>query len=388
MTPELTVIAGGPDDFLTAHHLVLQGANRQIGSQLAKLAQEAHATELAPCQDPLRIRAQRKALQHQAPTLHERMLGVADAFDRSPDDTSVDLTALFAFDLSVYAEFFGCSSAFVPASRTSSGHNVVLRNLDEGIRFAGAQETKLFGRPYVVEMYPDEGHPSLMVVAIDLLSALDGINSQGLVVTYAAHADYRMTEEFHWEPTAHAEPGLNELQTIRYLLDTCANVEEAKEALLTLRRYYWFEPMLYQVADRNGDSFVCETSKSGNLTLFTDSLGEPQVMTNFGLHRFGTLDDVPTSDDMQTGFSFSRFRILREGLDCRDLETDDFKALLAEASFDRLCPETAEGGDPMRSVWSAVYDIEDLSLDVSFYLGEEPERSGTTRSESRQFRLR
>lgn len=169
MTTALTAIAGGPDHFLTAHHLVLRGTNRQIGCQLAKLAQDVHRTELAPCQDPLRVRAQRRMLRQQCPQLFERVLGVSDTFDRSPDDTSADLTALFAFDLSAYSEFFGCSSAFVPATRTSNGHNVVLRNLDEGIRSAGGQEAKLFGRPYVIEMYPDEGYPSLMMVAIDLL---------------------------------------------------------------------------------------------------------------------------------------------------------------------------------------------------------------------------
>ena len=131
MAAALNAIAGGPDPFLTAHHLVLRGANRPIVSQLASLAQNVHCAEVAPCRDPLCVRAQRRMFRQQWRSLFERLLGVAVAFERLPDNTSADLTPLFAFDPSTYSKFFGCSSAFAPATRTSNGHNLVLRNLAE-----------------------------------------------------------------------------------------------------------------------------------------------------------------------------------------------------------------------------------------------------------------
>ncbi|MFC2094838.1 C45 family autoproteolytic acyltransferase/hydrolase [Candidatus Bipolaricaulota bacterium] len=388
MTARLVPIAGGDSDFLTAHHLLLEGSNREIGRELAHLAKAVHRAELATCCDPLRIQTQRKHLRQGFPLLYDRMLGVAEAYDRSPDDTSVDLTNLFAFDLDIYSEFFSCSSAYVPASHLSESGGIVLRNMDEGVRTAGEQTRRLFGHPYVLEMYPDEGFPSLMMVAIDLLSALDGINSEGLVVTYAAHADYRMTKDHSWEPTMHSEPGLNELQVIRHLLDTCATTAQAKEALLSMRRYYWFEPMLYLVSDRHGESFICETSKSGNLTFFRDGQAEPQVMTNFGFQRFASLEEIPESDDMQTGLSFTRYQTIKNGLTDTGLTLHDLKGLMAQASFDQLCPTQPDASELMRTVWTSIYDIDSRSVEVSFYLGEDSEGQGTRRSDYVQFALR
>ncbi len=54
--------------------------------------------------------------------------------------------------------------------------------------------------------------------------------------------------------------GLAEQQVVRYLLDTCASAEEAKEALLLAKHYYFFTPCHFMVADRSGAAFVWEHS--------------------------------------------------------------------------------------------------------------------------------
>jgi penicillin V acylase-like amidase (Ntn superfamily) len=59
---------------------------------------------------------------------------------------------------------------------------------------------------------------------------LDGINSEGLVV--AILAEEESGNKVGREPGD--EAGMHELMGMRYLLDNCKNVEEAKEALLSL----------------------------------------------------------------------------------------------------------------------------------------------------------
>jgi hypothetical protein len=51
--------------------------------------------------------------------------------------------------------------------------------------------------------------------------------------------------EKEMEP-ARAAVGLGELQIMRLLLDTCANVDEAKEALMATKQYYQYVPVRYR----------------------------------------------------------------------------------------------------------------------------------------------
>ena len=76
---------------------------------------------------------------------------------------------------------------------------------------------------------------------------MDGINEAGLTV--ALLADNETPEP---EPTGTPQVGLSEQQVVRYLLDTCATVDEAKDALLLAKHYYFFTPCHFVVADRSG----------------------------------------------------------------------------------------------------------------------------------------
>src|SRR4029453_5063373 len=90
-------------------------------------------------------------------------------------------------------------------------------------------------RPYLLELHPDRGYASIAMVAYDLLSGvLDGMNSEGLTVTLAM--DNTLFSGGKIEPTQVAAVGLGELQTLRLLLDTCATVAEAKQALLSAKQ--------------------------------------------------------------------------------------------------------------------------------------------------------
>lgn len=84
-------------------------------------------------------------------------------------------------------------------------------------------------RPYMIEMHPDESYSSLYLSSFDLLGALDGINSQGLMVGILA--DNETLEAQLSRPTLSFAVGIEILLAVQMLLDTCATVEEAKEAL-------------------------------------------------------------------------------------------------------------------------------------------------------------
>ena len=87
----------------------------------------------------------------------------------------------------------------------------------------------VMSRPYIFEMYPDQGYASLSICAFDLLGGvLDGISSEGLAVAILADDETLL----HHDREPFAGVGLHELMCMLYVLDTCKDIEEAKEALL------------------------------------------------------------------------------------------------------------------------------------------------------------
>src|SRR5262245_34017854 len=261
------VIAGGPSDSLEVRHLVLRGTNEQIGRALAEIAKERYGTRL-DARDPAQVRAQRKFLERNDPVLLDRMRGVAAAYGKSIDEDGWDFTTLGFTDLKA-----GCSIAHLPPAATANGKSVVSRDYDfttGALSFGFLPPGMLHptARPYLLELHPDKGYASIAMVSYDLLSGvLDGINSEGLTVTMAG-----LFKDSN-EPTRGPAVGLGELQTMRLLLDTCASVEEAKQALLATKQYYQYVPVHYLIADRNGNAFVWEYSEAHNKEYIVENPG-------------------------------------------------------------------------------------------------------------------
>ena len=64
--------------------------------------------------------------------------------------------------------------------------------------------------------------------------------------------------------------GLTEIQLLRFVLETCATIGKAREALLAAKQHYMFLPRHFLVGDGGGDSFVWERSlaaRSGPLSI-------------------------------------------------------------------------------------------------------------------------
>jgi penicillin V acylase-like amidase (Ntn superfamily) len=360
------VIAGGPNQSLEVRHLFLRGTNEQIGQALAEIAKARYGARLEPATDAEQARAMRQFLQRNYPILLDRMRGVAAAFGKSIDDDGWDFSALIFTELKA-----ACSIAHLPPSSTANGKSVVSRDYDFttgnlAFRFLTPGMLHPTARPYLVELHPDRGYASIAMVAYDLLSGvLDGMNSEGLTVTMAQDND--ILEEM--EPVRERAVGLGELQTMRLLLDTCANVEEAKQTLMATKQYYQYVPVHYLIADRHGNAFVWEYSKSHNKEYVVESPGEPLVMTNFTMHTRLENGKPPSPEAARP--VCKRYAYLREKLASGHL--DDKAIREFHRSVDAQSSQAADPTRPPgRTFWHAFYYPEDRRVRLSYYLGEEP----------------
>jgi hypothetical protein len=378
------VVAGSPADFLEVRHLVLTGTNEAIGRALAEIARDRHHVHLARSQDLLRTRAQRHYIEKNNPILYERMSGVAAAFGKRLDDDAWNFSGLN------YAHLGGgCSVIHFPPGIMADGYSLVSRDYDfstgtiQGTRSRPGEEAST-ARPYVIEMHPTRGYASLAICAYDLLSGVvDGINSEGLTV--ALLADDELTQKFRMEPAGNGGVGLGALQMLRMLLDTCAKVEEAKEALLMTKQYYEFIPVHYIVADRRGHSFVWEYSQAHNREYVIENPGQPLITTNFSLHRY--LDGQKPPSAQRAENVCPRYCLLSKELIGKDKLTID--AIKETHHRVDAAGVNAPGSSraPNRTLWHALYFPEKRMVQVSFYLRDaaDPDHPGRTRIERSKY---
>jgi hypothetical protein len=374
------VVAGSPTDFMEVRHLVLQGTNEDIGRALATLGRERFQLKSPAANDQLRNRVQRRYLEKNFPIHFDRMRGVASAFGQPIENDAYDFTAL-GYLLGAGG---ACSVIYCPPELTADGKGIVSRNFEFGIgtvdnRWPKPGELAVNSRPYVIELHPDRGYASIAICAYDLLGGVvDGVNSEGLTVTVLA--DDELESKFKMEPAIEGGVGLDELQALRMLLDTCANVDQAKEALLMTKQYYSFIPVHYLIADRHGKAFVWEYSQAHNKEYIVENPGKPLISTNFSLHRHLEKGSVPSVKKAKS--VCPRYCALTEKLTSRSekISIDDVKQCHKVANINP--PKMAMGlKPPIRTLWHAVYVPERQSMQVSFYLRDEtdPQHAEKTR---------
>jgi hypothetical protein len=371
-------IAGGPEDFMEVRHLVLRGTNEEIGRALAAIARERFRVKPEPSPDPFRTRVQRRYLRKNYPILLDRMAGVASAFGKRVDEDAWDFSGLPY----LVGPPGGCSVVYYPPGVTADGHGVVSRNYEysTGTLFntwPRRGELAASARPYLIELHPERGYASLALCAYDLLSGvLDGINSEGLTVTMLA--DDEMESKYPLDPAYEGGVGLGVMQVLRMLLDTCATVEEAKEALLLTKQYYEFIPVHYLIADRRGKAFVWEYSQAHNREYVVANPDKPLISTNFRLHAFLEGKDPPSA--RRARGVCDRYCALAErvaaapGKQTVEFIKESHQAVNSTLPGTKRVP-------PNRTLWHALYYPEQQKVEVSFYLRDEPdpERPGKSR---------
>ena len=225
----------------------------------------------------------------------------------------------------------------------------------------------VMSRPYIFELYPDQGYASLSICAFDLLGGvLDGINSEGLAVAILADDETLV----HHDREPFVGVGFHELMGMRYVLDTCKDIGEAKEALLSAKHYYSFIPCHYIIADKSGNSFVFEFSSIRNATHSVEGLG-PQWVTNHLLSKYPSVDQFPGESLID---SFERYRKLHDSIFGKSGFTmDEIKEINASVASTDLDSHRSEYA-PHRTLWHSLYDLKARNVQVKFYLGESAEQ--------------
>jgi hypothetical protein len=102
------------------------------------------------------------------PAFHERMKGVATAFGLDFED---DRFSFFGLPQNTLRSIH-CSAVFYPPQNTNIGHGLVSRNYDYSTgnlenRLPAEGEIPVMSRPYIFELYPDDGYASIAVTAFD-----------------------------------------------------------------------------------------------------------------------------------------------------------------------------------------------------------------------------
>ena len=378
-------IIADEDAFVTVRHVRIDGSNFEIGRRLAELGKTRHGYQPSQPEDKQLAAERLEYFQEKFPAHAERMRGVAAAFGGDLNaEESTDYSALdYGF---VQA---GCSVVFYPPSVTASGKGILSRNFDfttgtiEGRKPPQGQPA-ICEQPYIIELYPDEGYASLALVCYDLLGVVDGVNSECLSV--ALLADDELVRRFGVYDGIGPQAGLGVLQVGRMLLDTCANVEEAKAALQSHKLYYAQIPCHYIIADRHGESFVWENNREMNGGFVFQGAGQHQATTKFMRFLHDDLADLP--DESHPGGSFNRYRRICAGWE----EHGELLTLAAvkeiNGSVAASVPKSNPDAVPGRTIWHSVYVPENRSLEVDFYVGEPEDEGGKIRrSKYFQFQL-
>ena len=279
---ETLVLPRGEGEFVSVRHVVIGGSNQAIGKKIAEIAKERYGVRLTKNPDPIYGKARLSYMERNYPILFERMKGVAAAYGVDAADGTVDFSSLpYNFGPPT-----SCSMICFPGSFTDTGNGLVVRSMDYSNGTLSVMlgqkphpgEKDIFAEPYVMEVYPDNGYASLYMSCADLLSgAWDGMNSEGLCVFGLVDLGRPKNRVVTSGTRA---IGLHPPQIMRLLLDTCANVEEAKVAMLENRIYDVAQGIHYLVSDRHGNSFIFEVNHLDQQAYITDNGGKPQVMTN------------------------------------------------------------------------------------------------------------
>lgn len=359
---------------MEVRHIVLQGTNRQIGEALGTLAKEWLDIKPYLYTDPVYGRANQLYLEKNYPIMAERLTGVARAYHIDPH---AYLSGTLLYDLWPSA----CSVVYFPGSYTKSGHGLIAHNLDfNTVAFSDIFPEQVhknnhtfFSRSFVMELYPtDGGYGSIGVGSLDLLSGtIDGMNSEGLTVSMLVDGDSPSTPRL---TDLIQSCGLDGLQIVRLLLDTCATVEEAKIALLQNRYIATFKGLHFQVGEKSGISTICEIDPKTFLWRFTDNNNQVQIMTNHAQHLHPDIEKFPPSEHPYS--SFNRYKKLHEFITGHQGKFSDSDALMATSLVygDRNFP----GDLPMRTLWTELYDQVNKTLQIRFYLrdGEKDSKTG------------
>lgn len=360
--PKAKIIAGSGQDVLIARHVVLEGTYRDIGRALGELG-KAHGARLGAGEAAMT--AKRAAwFEKNWPELASRAKGLTDVYGAKGVDP-------FGLSYNVMTGP-GCSCSYYPPDRTTVGHALLSRNYDFSTgtlaHLTGSQAPSgargFTADPYLIETRPKGGIATLMMVSYDLgAGCIDGMNEHGLGVALLAD-----DQAGGGGRAAGNQVGLGEIEVPRFLLERCRNVEECIALAKKIPYYFTFIPCHYIVGDPTGHSAVIEWEAVTKKLHIVEGGRKPQVVTN---HLLSAHPDGLKRPDDGPGGSFTRYKKLRKEIDPRGKMS---KAEIIAFHKSVMPPGSgAAVGQPVgRTLWHSIYDLKARTLEISFYLRDDP----------------
>ncbi|MBB4934914.1 hypothetical protein F4561_005808 [Lipingzhangella halophila] len=368
-----SMVAGGPDDFMTVNHLTVSGSHADIGRALAEEARRAYGWRPQPAADPVVARARRTWFERNWPQYAARMAAVAEMLGVDPDAVQLD-------GLSGPPEGSACSAVWCPPDMASDGRGRLGRNYDfftlsqrelfammasghppSATTPASASEPAMCSRPYVITTRPDEGLATVVLTMDTLDGCMEGVNEAGLTVALLI-AD----AESSAIPDQRPQVGLDVLQLPQFVLETATTADEAKQALLGAKQYDGGMPLHYVVADAAGSGFVWERGRNG-VEHIIETEGAV-CATNHYLHRYSDPSTLP-EDNVETMGTYRRYAALAKRTAGGPMSPDDLETTLREVAFDARAAEAY----PVRTLWRTVADPAARTMSTRFYLGDDPD---------------
>ena len=359
------IVAGGPTDFMTVRHVVAGGSQVTIGRALAEQAKSVYGWSPVAA-DRTKARARRRWFERNWPQHHARMQGVAEVYgiDYEADEYHLD-------GISGVPNGSGCSAGYCPPQATTEGHALLGRNYDFFTTSMEAVFAMLSGEPfedtappmgshpYVLSSTPDDGPATTVLTMDELDGCMEGVNEHGLAVALLI-AD---AETASAPSDAGPQVGLASAQLPRFLLDTCATVEQAKEALLDAKQYDMGTPLHYLVGDASGAAFVWERGSGGEEHI-SEADGGALCLTNHLLHHNPDPRALP-ADTVESMLTYQRYRTLHDSIG-GSMSGERLRASLDEIRFDAATADAY----PIRTLWRTVFDLQQRTMATHFYLGD------------------
>ncbi|MHB8793334.1 MAG: C45 family autoproteolytic acyltransferase/hydrolase [Thermoleophilia bacterium] len=359
-------------------HLVLRGTNQDIGAAIAHISNVYYQAQCLPFSSLQSKHARDNYIQEHFPALAERQKGVAASYGW--DNSDLHDSSSIWYDM----QPVNCSAIFFPESVTANGHSFQARNMEfytvDMYEFmhpgSSGKGSSLFSRNFVMETYPqDGGYSSLVVGTFDLMNgAYDGFNEHGLCIS--GLVDQNLAQKTVPLGDLEKQEGLSYLQMVRAILEGARTVDEAKQLVSDLKVYFLMDGIHFLIGDRDGNSMVLEFSEDDLSPRFTyPASPAPTIMTNHSVSKYPTVDKFPPIDKTKPYDTFYRYMRLYDYLQAsvfhKYTPDDGLHAMSMVYGFVNDESEGTAMPLPLRTVWSLVMDVDDLSMKIRFYTADD-----------------
>ena len=369
-------------------HIIVEGTCEEIGYDLANLAKNDFNAKLGRYKDAVYAQARQEYLARNWPEMLEQAKGVLKAYGLTENDVVYDATTLpydfYDLQQGGQLDFNTCSAVVLPWEKSNDGGIYVARNFDlmAMVLWSDLQGKKppenaykCWERSVVIEKRPDQGYKTILIGGQELLIPyIDGINEKGLYISLF-HDPAGVGNE--GGATSGGDiSGISMIQLLGLLLDTCANVEEAKKTILMNRVIQVMLNAHMIIADASGNATIFEIDKKSQAYVFVDrEANKPLFITNHPIHTYPTPDTYPEFDLSQEHNTFTRQILLQDKL--QTLETpyqrEDAITLMDTIHCAFIDDRKAEAAPKERTLINTNADLSKPEISVRFYLGDEGE---------------